>query len=342
VVCFMKTCLIQIFIMIVVVCCGTCLTITLFDNNKIKLLNKSELGYPIVSLFSSLMPSPLSFYVLILSHILSIHQIVNTRNNHANANKENNMPPPPALEQVLLMHAQMLQTMQQTMANMHQGQGHQHASQPHLCDKLGEFQRTKPPIFSHSIEPLDVDDWLKIIEKKLQVMQCNNKAMVLFSSHQLEGPTSDWWDAYVDAHEEPNNINWQLFRTAFCLHHVPQGIIKMKKKEFQDLKQGSMSLSEYVTHFTQLSHYTPGDVDTDEKKQDYFLNGLNDGLAYVLESRDFKNFQGMVNKALVLENRHGAMECKRKQEHQHQHQASSNSRLWIGSSSAGPVFHPVQ
>jgi hypothetical protein len=60
----------------------------------------------------------------------------------------------------------------------------------------------------------------------------------------------------------------------------------------------------------------------------------------VLESHDFKNFQGMVNKALVLENRHGAMECKRKQEHQHQ--ASSNSRLWIGSSSSGPVFHPVQ
>jgi hypothetical protein len=31
------------------------------------------------------------------------------------------------------------------------------------------------------------------------------------------------------------------------------------------------------------------------------LNGLNDGLAYALEARDFENFQGMVNKALVLE-----------------------------------------
>jgi hypothetical protein len=40
----------------------------------------------------------------------------------------------------------------------------------------------------------------------------------------------------------------------------------MKKKEFQDLKQGSLSVSEYVTCFTQLSRYAPGDVDTDEKK----------------------------------------------------------------------------
>jgi hypothetical protein len=119
---------------------------------------------------------------------------------------------------------------------------------------------------------------------------------------------------YVDAHEEPDSINWQEFSTAFHLHHVPQGIIKMKKKEFQDLKQGSMSVSEYVTHFTQLSHYAPGDVDTNEKKQDCFLNGLNDGLAYTLEACDFENFQDMVNKALVLENHRGAMERKRKQE----------------------------
>jgi hypothetical protein len=88
----------------------------------------------------------------------------------------------------------------------------------------------------------------------------------------------------------------------------------MKKKEFQDLKQGSMSVSEYITHFTQSSCYTLGDMDTDEKKQDYFLNGLNDILAYTLEAHDFKNFQDMVNKVLVLENRHRAMERKRKHE----------------------------
>jgi hypothetical protein len=114
----------------------------------------------------------------------------------------------------------------------------------------------------------------------------------------------------------------------------------MKKKEFQDLKQGSMSVSEYITHFTQLSHYAPGDVDTDEKKQGYFLNGLNDGLASALEAHDFENFHGMVNKALVLENRCAAMERKRKPERQHQ--SNSNSRLQIGSSSTGPVFCLVQ
>jgi hypothetical protein len=43
--------------------------------------------------------------------------------------------------------------------------------------------------------------------------------------------------------------------------------MKLKKKEFEDLKQGSMTVSEYVTRFTQLSHYTPDNVDIDKKKQ---------------------------------------------------------------------------
>jgi hypothetical protein len=32
-----------------------------------------------------------------------------------------------------------------------------------------------------------------------------------------------------------------------------------------------MSVNEYVTKFTELSRYAPQEVNTDEKKQDYFL-----------------------------------------------------------------------
>jgi hypothetical protein len=45
-----------------------------------------------------------------------------------------------------------------------------------------------------------------------------------------------------------------------------------------------MTVSEYVTHFMQLSRYAPNVVDTDEKKKECFLNRLDDGLAYALEA----------------------------------------------------------
>jgi mevalonate kinase len=69
------------------------------------------------------------------------------------------------------------------------------------------------------------------------------------------------------------------------------------------------------------------------------LNGLNDGLAYALEARDFENFQELVNKALELENRRGVMEHKLKLVCQHQ--LSSSSKPRVATSLAGPVFHPA-
>jgi hypothetical protein len=59
-----------------------------------------------------------------------------------------------------------------------------------------------------------------------------------------------------------------------------------------------------------------------------------------LEARDFENFQGMLNKTLVLENRRGVMERKHKLVHQHP--SGSSSRPHVATSSAGPVFHPAQ
>jgi hypothetical protein len=63
-----------------------------------------------------------------------------------------------------------------------------------------------------------------------------------------------------------------------------------------------MSVNEYITKFTQLSRYVSHEVNTDKKKYECFLNGLNDGLSYALQARDFEKLQGMMNKALVLEN----------------------------------------
>jgi hypothetical protein len=60
----------------------------------------------------------------------------------------------------------------------------------------------------------------------------------LFAAHQLVGPATDWRDAYVETHKEPETINWQKFKNCFRSHHVPLGVMKLKKKEIEDFKQG--------------------------------------------------------------------------------------------------------
>jgi hypothetical protein len=113
----------------------------------------------------------------------------NAKNNGENNNQDANPPPPSplTLEQVLAMQAHMLHIMQQTMVNLH---AQPQAPLP-LRDRLGDFQHTKRPTFSHAVELMDADDWLKSIEKKLQVVQYNNREKVLLASHQLFLPAGD-------------------------------------------------------------------------------------------------------------------------------------------------------
>jgi hypothetical protein len=80
------------------------------------------------------------------------------------------------------------------------------------------------------------------------------------------------------------------------------------KKEFTDLKQGSMAVNEYLNSFIQLSRYAPDNINNDEKKQDMFLNGLNDDIQFQLLNTDYTDFQHVVDKAIVIENKIKEME----------------------------------
>jgi hypothetical protein len=84
---------------------------------------------------------------------------------------------------------------------------------------------------------------------------------------------------------------------------VPRGTMKLKKKEFADLKQGSMTVNEYLNSFIQLSKYAPDGINTDEKKHDMFLNRLNDDIQFQLLNTDYADLQHMVDKAIVIENK---------------------------------------
>jgi hypothetical protein len=84
--------------------------------------------------------------------------------------------------------------------------------------------------------------------------------------------------------------------------------MKLKRKEFTDLKQGGMTVNEYLNSFIQLSRYAPDDINMDEKKQNMFLNGLNDDIQLQLLNAEYTDFQHMVDKAIAVENKIREME----------------------------------
>jgi hypothetical protein len=150
---------------------------------------------------------------------------------------------------------------------------------------------------------MEAEDWLKGVEKKLVIAQCTDRKKVLFATHQLYGTAANWWETYCNTYANVDTIIWNKFKSHFRTHYVPRGTMKLKKKEFADLKQGSMAVNEYLNSFIKLSRYAPDDINIDEKKQDMFLNRLNDDTQFQLLNTDYADFQHMIDKAIVIENK---------------------------------------
>jgi hypothetical protein len=178
---------------------------------------------------------------------------------------------------------------------------------PHQS-RLAEFLRTHPTTFSQAKDPKEVEDWLKGVEMKLVIAQCIDHEKVLFAVNQLYGTAANWWETYCNTHVNIDTITWNEFKAHFRTHYIPRGTMKLKKKEFADLKQGGMTVNEYLNSLIQLSRYAPDDINTDEKKHDMFLNGLNGDIQFQLLNTDYADFQHVVDKAIVIENKIKEME----------------------------------
>jgi hypothetical protein len=69
-------------------------------------------------------------------------------------------------------------------------------------------------------------------------------------------------------------VPWAEFPDAFCAYYIPTDVMRKKRQEFMDLKQGGRSVHDYSKQFNHLVQYAPDQVDTDEKKKDHFMIGL--------------------------------------------------------------------
>jgi hypothetical protein len=135
------------------------------------------------------------------------------------------------------------------------------------------------------------------------MVQCNDREKVLFATGQLVGEASKWWDSYIYEHEQPQSIVWKEFKDNFISHFIPVSVMKLKRKEFLSLKQRQMTVTEYRDKFIQLSMYTQRSSESEKKKREHFLKGLNEDLQSILSLHEYSSLQDVINKAIELENK---------------------------------------
>ena len=76
---------------------------------------------------------------------------------------------------------------------------------------------------------------------------------VRFAAQQLFGSTSTWWDTFNAMQLVDHRVTWQEVTTAFREYYIPTSVLNRKLTKFLDLRQGSMSVMDYVNKFNHLS-----------------------------------------------------------------------------------------
>jgi hypothetical protein len=82
------------------------------------------------------------------------------------------LPPPMTIEPMFLMQTKVVQAIGQTLAAMQQQQPppqpQMQVQMPQMPrDKRAEFMRGHPPVFAHSADLMDAEDWPRTMEREL-------------------------------------------------------------------------------------------------------------------------------------------------------------------------------
>jgi hypothetical protein len=139
------------------------------------------------------------------------------------------------------------------------------------------------------------------MEQKFGLIHCIETQKPLFAAQQLRSPACTWWGNFVAIQPAGHQVTWDEFKLAFREHYIPKGVLHMKQEEFIRLKQGGDTVMQYLNKFNHLSQYAIDQVNTDLKKKNCFMRGLNDRLKWKMATCLDLTYSRAVSTALAVE-----------------------------------------
>src|SRR3954468_6386074 len=259
----------------------------------------------------------------------------------ANPNPNNNNITP-EMQQMMTAQTQLMQMMTTFIQNQNNNNpnNNNNNNNPPGFDMLTRFLRLRPAKFSGTTDPMVANDWLRSVNKDLVTLGCTDAEKVRFAAHLLEGPAATWWDNFQIT-TPIDEVTWAIFEDGFRTAHISSGVMGLKKKEFHNLKQRHRSMAEYIEEFNNLACYALDEVDTDAKRKEKFLEGLNDELNLQLSVAYVPTYQSLCDKATILENKMNQVENRKRKHSLKYHSGSSQKKRSFKKSNgdSGPHQH---
>ena len=145
------------------------------------------------------------------------------------------------------------------------------------------------------------DHRFRQIKKVLEAMDItSDTARIKLVVFQLEGESQVWWD-WVKTSKDLEAITWAEFHKLFMGKYFSATTRHAKAQEFQELKQGAMTVIEYVVRFIELACFADDYVAIDAAKVRRFKNRLRFSIQSRIVGLRLHDMDSMVGTAMTIE-----------------------------------------
>ena len=166
---------------------------------------------------------------------------------------------------------------------------------------LQRFRAHHPPTFIGGGDSMVADHWFMQIEKVLEAMEITSDATrIKLTAFQLEGDAQVWWK-WARTFRDLEAMTLAEFQELFMGKYFPDTARHAKAQEFLELKQGVMTVMDYVARFIELARFVDYYVDTDMAKVRRFENGLKLFIRARIVGLRLQDMDSMVGTALTIE-----------------------------------------
>ena len=111
---------------------------------------------------------------------------------------------------------------------------------------LQRFRAHHLPTFIGGGDPMVANHWFMEIEKVLEAMEItSDTTRIRLAAFQLEGEAQVWWK-WGKTSKDLEAMTWAEFQELFTSKYFPDTARHAKAQEFLELKQGTMTMMEYV------------------------------------------------------------------------------------------------
>lgn len=156
-----------------------------------------------------------------------------------------------------------------------------------------KFARLQPPAYRGKVNPVELESWEREMEKLFEVVEVSEEKRVRYASHYLKGEADDWWKfAKIKLVTAPG-FGWERFIQELRSRFYPPELQRVKQQEFLALEQGSMSVQEFTSKFTELSKFAQKLMTTDEERVQYYEEKLTPEIGKILVGLSKKFITGL-------------------------------------------------